>query len=523
MASLKEIYFSGKSCRLPGILALLAVASLLFVAVVQAAPPDGKGGKKGGGGGGGSDSAPQPELHLKWRVKLDAPYSLVRPAVAADGTVYAVDVRKNLTAVAPDGTVLWVTTDAGSKGVDVGPDGTIYTGTKYWIRAFNPTDGILKWSYDWLTEQNRIPQVLIDVAVGPDGNIYGVAPGLGAFSLEDMGDRAKLRWINPEAIGKFFGYGEIAFGPTANGGDQQIYFSVNGHTRAVRLSDGASIFSVEGAARGTSPKVSAFDGSWHRGDTAYSPDGGLLWEFTDLPTATGLREPSLAADGSHYAINSGSTLYAIDPFGAEEYHETLDEFVGLPDVDPSESQVLLPTNGTQTHPSALKAVSARNGANLWRMEFPPDDTGLDQFIGSGVAYNANGDTAYVMTAIATTNNTYLNAVDTDPSIPSASTVLRSADIKLDVRSRKNKVNFTGTVTVMDENRGLIPGATVLATWTFPDGTMEQQVATTSGSGQARFSLSGPGGIYGIDVTDISKDGYTFDPQHSLLDATRAWF
>jgi len=35
-------------------------------------------------------------------------------------------------------------------------------------------------------------------------------------------------------------------------------------------------------------------------------------------TATGLREPSLAADGSHYAINSGNTLYAIDPFGAEE-------------------------------------------------------------------------------------------------------------------------------------------------------------------------------------------------------------
>ena len=519
MTSLTETYFSRKFHRLPGILALLAVASLLFVAVVQAAPPDGKGGKKGGGGGGGSDSGPQPELHLKWRVKLDAPYSLVRPAVAADGTIYAVDVRNNLTAVAPDGTVLWVAAEAGSKGVDVGPDGTVYTGNENLIKAFNP-DGSLKWSFI----QDPRPMVLTDVAVGPDGNIYGVdSGGLGVFSLADTPVGPQLRWTNPEAIGKFFGYGEIAFGPTANGGDQQIYFSINGHTRAVRLSNGASIFSVEGAARGTSPKVSAFDGSWHRGDTAYSPDGSLLWRFVDLPTATGLQEPSLAADGSHYAINSGNTLYAIDPFGTEEYHTTLDEFVGLTDVDPSESQVRMPTNGTQTHTSALKEVSARNGANLWRMEFPPDDTGLDQFIGSGVAYNANGDTAYVMTAIATTNNTYLNAVDTDSSIPSASTVLRSTDIKLDVRSRKNKVNFTGTVTVMDENRGLIPGATVLATWTFPDGTMEQQVATTSGSGQAKFSLSGPGGLYRIDVTDISKDGYTFDPQHSLLDAARAWF
>ena len=61
------------------------------------------------------------------------------------------------------------------------------------------------------------------------------------------------------------------------------------------------------------------------------------------------------------------------------------------------------------------------------MEFPPDDTGLDQFIGSGVAYTENGDTAYVMTAIATTNRTYLNAVYTDSSIPNASTVLRSAE------------------------------------------------------------------------------------------------
>jgi len=489
MTNLTETFSSRKSRRLPGILALLAVASLLFVAIVQAAPPEGKGGKKGGGGGGGgSDSGPQAELHLQWRVKLDAPYSKVRPAVAMDGTVYVVDVRNNLTAVGPDGTVLWVAAEAGSKGVDVGPDGTIYTGTKHWIRAFNPTDGSLKWSYEWLDEQNRIPQVLIDVAVGPDGNIYGVAPGLGAFSLEDKGDRAELRWINPEAIGKFFGYGEIAFGPTANGRDQQIYFSIHGHTRGVRLSDGASIFSVEGASRGTSPKVSAFDGSWHRGDSAYSPDGSLLWRFTDLPTATGLREPSLAADGSHYAINAGNTLYAIGPFGAEEYHATLDEFVGLPDVDPSESQVLLPTSGTQTHPPALKAVSTHNGGNLWRMEFPPDGTGLDQFIDSGVAYNASGDTAYVMTAIATTNNTYLNAVDIDPSVPSASTLLRSADIKLDVRSKRREVNFTGTVTVMDENRGLIPGATVLATWTMPDGTTEQQLATTSGKGTAKFSL-----------------------------------
>ena len=516
MTASSKMYLSRIFRRLSGIFVLLTLASVLAVSIAHAAPPDGKkGGKKGGGGG--SDSGPQPELHLKWRVQLNASYSLVRPAVAADGTVYAVDVADNLTAVAPDGTVLWVAADAGSKGVDVGPDGTVYTGNENWIKAFNP-DGSLKWMFI----QNPRAFVLVDVAVGPDGNIYGVASsGMGVFSLADTPAGPQLRWTNPEVYSRIFvGYTEIAFGPTADGRDQQLYFYANGHTRAVRLSDGASIFTVGGG--NTRPRVSAFDGSWHRGGSAYTPDGELMWSFR-FPLATGFTEPSLAPDGTHYTINAGNTLYAIDPFGVEEQHTTLSEFVGLPDVDPDESQVVLPTQGTNTHPPALKAVSATNGGDLWRMEFPPDDTGLDQFIGSGVAYNANGDTAYVMTAIATTNHTYLNAIDTDPSIPNASTVLRSANVVLDVRSSRRKVNFTGTVHVTDQNRGGISGATVLATWTLPDGSEQQQVATSGGNGQARFSLSGPGGLYRIDVTDISKDGYTFDPQHSILGAARAWF
>ena len=514
MTDLAKIRCLRKLRRQSGILALLILATFALATVVQSAPP---GGKKGGGGGGGPGGGPQPELHLKWRVLLDASYSLVRPAVAADGTVYAVDVADNLTAVAADGTVLWVIPDAGSKGVDVGLDGTVYTGNENWIKAFNP-DGTLKWTFI----QSPRAFVFIDVAVGPDGNIYAVASsGMGVFSLADTSNGPQLRWTNPEAYSRIFvGYTEIEFGPTADGGDQQLYFYANGHTRAVRLSDGASIFTVGGG--NTRPRVSAFDGSWHRGDSAYTPDGQLLWSF-EFPLATGTTEPSLAADGTHYAVNQSKVLYAIDPFGVEESHAELNEFVGLPDVDPTESLVIMVTQATQTHPAALKAVNPRNGSDLWRMEFPPDDTGLNQFVGSGVAYSANGDSAYVMTAIATTNHTYLNAVDTDSSIPSASTVLRSADITIDARSSRRKVNFTGWVTVMDQNKGPISGATVQATWTLPDGTTRQQVATTGGNGQAKFSLSGPGGLYWIDVTDISKDGYTFDPQHSLLRAGRAWF
>jgi len=145
---------------------------------------------------------------------------------------------------------------------------------------------------------------------------------------------------------------------------------------------------------------------------------------------------------------------------------------------------------------------------------------LNQFVGSRITYSPNGDTAYIMTSMATTNRTYLNAVDTNPSIPSASTILRSTDIAMGARSRKGKVSFTANVTVMDENRGSIGGATVSATWTLPDGSSVQQTATSSGGGQANFSVSSPGGLARIDVTNISKDDYTFDLQHGILYASR---
>jgi hypothetical protein len=412
--------------------------------------------------------------------------------------------------------VLWTAADAGSKGVDVGPDGTIYTGTEDWIKAFNP-DGSLKWTF----VQSPRAFVLIDVAVGPDGNVYAVASsGMGVFSLADAASGPVLRWTNPEAYARtFVGYTEIAFGPTADGADQQLYFYANGHTRAVRLSDGASIFTVGGG--NTRPRVSAFDGSWHWPSTAQTPDADLLWRF-DFPVGFGVSEPALDLDGVHYAVVGATGFYAIDPFGRELFSAPLSENVGLPDVSPTEPTVILDTQGTQTHPAALKAVSANNGAELWRMEFPPDETGLDQFIGSGVAFSPDGMSAYVMTAIATTNHTYLNAIDTDPSLPSASTVLRSTDIALTARSKRRSVTFTGAVTVRDQNKGAISGATVLATWTMPDGTTRQQEATTGGTGQAEFSLSGPGGLYWLDVEDIFLEGYAFDPQHSLLRAGKAW-
>jgi len=500
-------------------LSLLVMLLLLFAGSLQAAPGGGKGGGKDAGGIGGSGA--RPELHFQWRLQLAGPYSGVRPALGPDGTVYAVDVYDHLYAVAPDGSVRWSVADAGSKGLAVGPDGTIYTGNEDWIRAYLP-DGSLKWTFI----QTPRAFVLIDVAVGPDGHIYAVASsGMGVFSLEDGGDAARLRWTNPEAYARtFVGYSEIGFGPTADGRDRQLYFHANGHTRAVRLSDGASVFTLGGG--NTIPRVSPLDGSWHRPAEAFDPAGERLWSFA-FPLATGTTTPTLGRSGTHYAVNSGRVVYAIDPFGREAWQADLGEFVGLPDADPTETLLAIAAGGSATHPAALKAIGTRNGGALWRMEFPADDTGLDQFVDSGVAFTPDGATAYVMTAIAGggtgLSRCYLNAVATDPSLPGASTQLRATDVALDARSRRGKVSFTGRVTVMDENLGLISGATVLATWTRPDGSTLAQSATSGGSGVASFSLSGEGGLYRLTVTGIDRDGYVFDARHSLLEAARAWY
>jgi hypothetical protein len=238
-------------------------------------------------GGGVTDTGPFPEARLQWRVELPGPFSMVRPAVGPDGSIYAVDVNGNLVAVAPDGTVRWSASEAGGVGVDVGPDGTIYTGNENWIKAYNP-NGSLKWTFT----QSPRAHVFHDVAVGPDGHIYGLASsGMGVFSLDDTPSGPVVRWTNAEPFVRLFvDYTEIAFGPTSGGGDEQMYFHVNDHTRSIRLSDGAEVFELFG--QNQAPKVSPFDGTWHVGYAAYNSSGSNIWTF-DFGTFATAREPAL--------------------------------------------------------------------------------------------------------------------------------------------------------------------------------------------------------------------------------------
>ncbi len=471
-------------------------------------------------GGGGVDPGPTLDARLQWRVKLPGRFSNVRPAVGPDGSVYAVDVSDNLVAVAPNGAVRWTASQAGSMGVDVGPDGTIYTGNENWIKAYNP-NGTLKWTFT----QSPRAHVFHDVAVGPDGHVYGLASsGMGVFSLDDTASGPVLRWANPEPFVRLFvDYTELAFGPDSSGGDQQLYFHVNDHTRAIRLSDGASVFELFG--QNQSPKVSPFDGTWHVGDAAYTPDGANVWTF-DFGTFATAREPALGQSGRHYAVSQGTILYAIQPGGAGQYSTLLEEAVGLPDVDPAESMLLMPTSSSVTHPSGIKAVRTSNGSPLWRMEIPPDANGLDQNVDSAMAFSADGTIAYLMSTASSGNLSpaaHLNAIAIDPTIPSASTQLRSTNIEMSTKAKGQSIDFTGVVTVLDENRNAVSGAAVHAIWTLPDNSTVSAVVNTNNSGDAKFTVTGDGGLYWLDVTDIVKTDYVFDPDHSILNQGIAGF
>ena len=101
---------------------------------------------------------------VKWRFQHSGMYTVVRPAVGPDGTVYVVDVNYHLYALSPDGALKWIVRGAGYKGLTVGADGTIYTGSESAIKAFNP-NGTLKWTF----VQNPMAFIMLGPNVGPDG------------------------------------------------------------------------------------------------------------------------------------------------------------------------------------------------------------------------------------------------------------------------------------------------------------------------------------------------------------------
>jgi hypothetical protein len=459
---------------------------------------------------------------VNWRFRMDGPYSMVRPAVSLDGTIYAIDAFDHLYALAPDGGLKWIVNGAGDKGVAVGPDGTIYVASESYIKAFNP-DGSSKWTF----VQNPRAFICLGVSVGPDGNIYSVGvQGLGVFSLTPAG---ALRWAAPELYDRpIVDYAEIVFGP--NGSNQQLYFGANAHTRALRL-DGTSVFTLNGSFQ---PAVGP-DGSVHSPLAAFSPSGTRLWNFVSPYPYNTFSPADVGLDGVHYVTQNLVELFAFNAGGSVKWHVTLKNRVEGPIVDPFSRLVVLGGANTLNYPGTIQAVSTADGKDLWSITLPAEDPtvfnpnlgiyGYNQGVSTRGRFSPDGQTVYFLTYTATgdnnTSRSFVYSINTGgstlPPPPPQGQLLRSAGISLSVKLLKNGiVSVSASVSVKDENGVSIPGAAVSVSWKLFDGSTQDQTASTSNTGIAKFTTSGRRGTYVLSINNITKAGYTFDRANSVL-------
>lgn len=102
-----------------------------------------------------------------------------------------------------------------------------------------------------------------------------------------------------------------------------------------------------------------------------------------------------------------------------------------------------------------------------------------------------------------------------PPLPEKFTHVSS--ITLTSIKNRGKRQVQGFVKIQDELNQSVRGATVLAHWTFPDGSVQSVEDVTSSTGNAHFDIKNvPRGTYTLTVDDVVREGYEFDAGSSVL-------
>ncbi len=361
----------------------------------------------------GCVSASAQSGQVKWRFRMNGMYANARPAVAADGTVYALDVRGTLYALTPEGELKWSAAGAGL-GVDVAADGTVYTGNESRITAFNP-DGTVKWVF---TESPHALS-LIGPNVGPDGNVYAVATeGLGVFSLTPQG---QLRWSLPEPYNRpVVIVQNVVFGPS------HLYFHANNHIEGVTLDGSARFQYVDGLSRQIGDQQPAVgpDGTLYSALQsaylgAFNQQVSPLWTFSAQLNNTS-SAPDVGADGAVYVALNLRELFSLNAGGTQRWHVRAPGIVDFVVPSPRNDLVLGAGVVTYGEPGLLMGFSTTDGALLWQTELPPENGGRIVPY-SRPRFSPDGATAYFGTAILgqdpSNEYSYLYAIQTDQASP----------------------------------------------------------------------------------------------------------
>lgn len=328
-------------------------------------------------------SRPPGKGHIKWRFMADDLYITSRPAVGADGTIYAAGVNGHLYALAPTGGVKWIFNAGRSnvlQPVSVAGDGTIYFSSESDIYAVNPA-GTLKWKFT----EPAFRRIFAGPTAGPDGNIYAVSSdfgqgGLGEFQLSPAGQLLR----NDPGYGTRAGFSgiEVVFGPL-----NQFYFTSNageaGGLSAYRPDTG-----LQWRKRGnTQPRV-APDGSivngdglrvTHPGVNAYNADGSVKWRALGGSTGIDARTPvDVGADGASYlgtlTFGVGRHITQLLGNGTISWQYRDDGIASSPAIS-SDNTLLIAGTTVQGAPSIIKALNPATGALIWSETLPAENGG----------------------------------------------------------------------------------------------------------------------------------------------------
>ncbi len=328
---------------------------------------------------------------LLWSVNLAYTPSTAAPKVAPSGTIYL--HSEDLYAISPAGQVLWTKDSGDPKAVDIGADGTVYSGAANSIFAYTPA-GSLLWTF---TEPPGGQGIMAGPTVGADGNIYAVTDGggLGALSLNPAG---KLIWNQPGYV-NFQGTGQTEVPLTPS----RLYFAEDVVPGCTEFSEGLNALDLQGnllwcvSFSGISRPVATPAGDALLHDFGvlydYNPDGSRDWAFPfPFPSGT-LIGPSLAPDGTIYIFHSYVNLWSLTPSGTKRWEVdgvASPNFPVVPTVSPDGSVIVFGTVYSFGVNGKLVAVRASDGAVLWTLPI----TGPSAGAAGPVAFSRDGQTVY---------------------------------------------------------------------------------------------------------------------------------
>jgi|GEM_PF-3579946 len=355
---------------------------------------------------------------LLWSVNLANTPATAAPKVAPSGDIYI--HSDDLYAISPSGQIIWSKASSDPKTVDLGADGTVYSGAGGTIFAYTPA-GQLIWSF---TEPPGGQGLMAGPTVGPDGNIYAVSDGggLGAFSLTPAG---QLLWNQPGYV-NFDGTGMTPVPVTAN----RLYFAEDVVPGCTDFSEGINALDLNGnivwckSFSGISRPVASPNGDALVHDFGvlydFNPDGSLEWSFSfPFPSGT-LIGPSVAPDGTVYIFHSYQNLWSFTPTGSKRWESdglTGSNFPVVPTVSPDGSVIVFGTVYSFGVNGKLVAVKASDGSVLWELPI----TGRSAGAAGPVAFSADGQTVYApITEISGVNKLWAVSVGASGSGPALS-------------------------------------------------------------------------------------------------------